>query len=162
MSLIRKRESLLHWQELSYWKMHGEEKGKGDLKMKRIKEKVQQVKSSIEIHFHSLKKEKILVFLAWLLHVPFQTPIFPYIMPQTMKACAHIIPNIAVWTLLALSNALMGQLSCSYSLSDDAAENFCVNRNLLPFMLRRTTISAIVNTILNIHANLCWIICLAV
>lgn len=47
----------------------------------------------------------------------------------------------------------MGQLSHSYSPSDDTAENFRVNRNLLPFMLRRTTISATVNTILNIHAN---------
>lgn len=59
--------------------------------------------------------------------------------------------SIAVWTCLLFSNTLTGQISCSYSPSDDTTENSSVNGNTLQFMSRRIAISTIVFSVLNIH-----------
>lgn len=85
MPLIRKTISATdthrHWLGISCWRVQREVNQKGFIKMKRIKQKIQQVKSSVEKYFHSLKnkqKTPLFFFPSWHLHVPCQTLVFPH------------------------------------------------------------------------------------
>ena len=108
------------------------------------------------------KEKNLFVFLRWHLHAPISDSHVP-ILNSTDNENVHMsCQGITVWTCLPLSNTLSRQTSCSYSPSDDTAENSSVKGNILQFMSRRMALLTIVFAILDIHAKLCLSICLAV
>lgn len=93
-----------HWLGISGWRVQREVKQKGLSKMKRIKQKIQQVKSSAEKYFHSPPPPPPppLFFPYWHLHVLCQTLIFPRYSTDnenTHTSCQ----GITGWTCLPFS-----------------------------------------------------------
>lgn len=103
-----------HWLGISGWRVQREVKQKGLSKMKRIKQKIQQVKSSAEKYFHSPPPP----------HPPhyfFPTDTFTccvrlsysHVILQTMKTHTRHAKASPGELVYHLANTLMRQISCS-------------------------------------------------